>query len=215
MKKEDDYKQISMDEYLSSKPSYAVPQVEIRVKDTATLYSNKEMSGPAAAIDAVQELLMHMDREYMIVVNLNSALNPINYNIVSIGNLNTAVATMPEIFKSAILSNASNIIMVHNHPSGSVKPSKEDIKVTKNALVVGKLLGIHVADHIILGTGPLGGDIYSFRSECTELGLDFSTRALHDGDEEILNHMIDEIQNRDHKAPASIENKKAKRGRKQ
>lgn len=75
----------------------------------------------------------------------------IGIHTVSIGNLNSAIVSPREVFKAAILANAASIIVGHNHPSGDVTPSPEDIQVTTTLQQAGKLLGIEVLDHIIVG----------------------------------------------------------------
>lgn len=70
---------------------------------------------------------------------------------VSRGTLNSSIVHPRDIFKRALLQNAANIIMVHNHPSGDPMPSKDDIEVTRRIEEAGKLLGIQLIDHIIIG----------------------------------------------------------------
>ena len=69
------------------------------------------------------------------------------------GSLNASVMEAREIFKSSILSNAASIILLHNHPSGELQPSKEDLNLTKRIELAGEILGIPLLDHIILGQG--------------------------------------------------------------
>ena len=72
-------------------------------------------------------------------------------NLVSVGTINASLVIPREVFKSSILANASAIIGLHNHPSGNVKPSKEDMIVTRELQKCGQLLGIELLDHIIVG----------------------------------------------------------------
>lgn len=92
------------------------------------------------------------------VLNLKSNSQVINMNVVSVGTLNTALAHPREVFKSAVLSNAAGIILLHNHPSGNSYPSREDYNVTKRMLAAGEIMGIPVMDHVIVA----GNDYYSF-----------------------------------------------------
>ena len=101
------------------------------------------------------------DREALCVVNLRNDLAPINMNIVSMGSVKTSIASAREVFKSSILSNASSIMLLHNHTSGNLFPSQGDIDVTKQIAVVADLLDIPLMDHVILGHR---GDFFSFRS---------------------------------------------------
>ena len=70
---------------------------------------------------------------------------------VSRGGLNASIVHPREIFKRALLLNAASIILAHNHPSGDTTPSREDINITKRLVEGGKILGIEVLDHIIVG----------------------------------------------------------------
>ena len=91
------------------------------------------------------------DREEAWVVLLNSQNQVIGANLLSIGVLDASMMHPREIFKVAILGNASTIILVHNHPSGKSEPSCEDKHVTERIRNAGELHGIPLADHIIIG----------------------------------------------------------------
>ena len=118
-----------------------LPQVSIRMVQEKPLLANEAMINPEAAIRVMHDFLKDMDRELVCVVNLQSDLKPINMNIVSIGALRESMIHPRELMKSAILSNANSIMMIHNHPSGNLEPSKEDILVTDRIHQVGELLG--------------------------------------------------------------------------
>ena len=129
------------------KERYKLSKVEVRLKlnKNGGLYSTEPITTPSAAVKAMAEAMAQLDREYVCVVNLNSQAQPINYNIVSIGTLDSAAASKSNIFKSAILSNASSIILLHCHPSGSLKPSMDDTKLTisliQQTVAVGRFPG--------------------------------------------------------------------------
>ena len=89
-------------------------QVAIRLVEQPPLYSETPMDGPEAAVRVMHDLLADMDREVFCIVNLQSDLRPINMNIVSVGALDHTIAHPREIFKSAILSNASRMLLIHN-----------------------------------------------------------------------------------------------------
>lgn len=139
-----------------------LPVVSIRLVSELPYLSNKPILNAKDAIHIIGNMLEDWDRECLVVVNQNSSGRPINMNIVSIGSINYSIVTGREIFKSAILSNAATIIMLHNHPSGSLIPSKMDIDITKKILEAGKLLDIYLTDHIILGKN---GEYLSLRQE--------------------------------------------------
>jgi len=103
-----------------------------------------------------------IDREVFIVIHLDtrnqvSAIEPVSY-----GDLNTNHIAMREVFKGAILSNAASIILAHNHPSGSLTPSAEDVAFTHEAVKAGDLLDIEVLDHLVFSDT----DYISMRERC-------------------------------------------------
>ena len=142
---------------------YELKQVKVRLKlaEAEPLYSTEQITTPDKAAEVMAQALSQMDREYCCVVNLDRANHPINFNVVSIGDVNQAHVPIQNVFKSAILSNASSIMMFHNHPSGSVQASREDIDVTKRLIEAGKIMNIPVLDHIIVGGGT--AERFSFK----------------------------------------------------
>jgi antirestriction protein ArdC/proteasome lid subunit RPN8/RPN11 len=151
-------------------------QVAIRMVEQPPLYSNEPMNNPDVAIRVMNEFLSQMDRELFCIVNLQADLTPINMNIVSVGSLNEALINPREIFKSAILSNAHSMMLIHNHPSGNLTPSTSDIQTTARMQELGELMGISLVDHIITGRN---GNYYSFRDkgEFPDSRVRFSTRV--------------------------------------
>ena len=106
------------------------------------------------------------------MVNLNTKLKPINFHIVSVGELNQSVATIPNILKSGILSNAASFILLHNHPSGETIPSQEDLMTTRRVIEAGKLIGIPLMDHIIVGSNE------NYRSMRQAMDADFENNQI-------------------------------------
>ncbi len=154
---------------------YKLDQVAVRLKLTeeAPLYSTESVNTPQKAVDIMREMMKDLDREHVCVVNLDGALHPVNFNIVSIGDVNSSPITMRELFKAAILSNAGSIMMFHNHPSSSLKPSLEDHKTTARVMAAGETMGIPLLDHIIVGGGT--GDYFSFKEA---FGEQFTIRGI-------------------------------------
>ena len=148
---------------------YQLQEVNVRLclKEGAVLYSTAPLSHPEAARDVMRDVLKDLDREMVCVVNLDNKMKPINYNVVSIGSIDQSMVPIQNVYKSSILSNAASIMLLHNHPSGDVSPSSPDFDVTKKLVEAGKLMGIPVIDHLIIG--GMNGDIYSFRTENPEL----------------------------------------------
>lgn len=124
-------------------------QVSIRLVQESPLLSDESINTPEQAVKVLGEWLEGMDRELVCVLNLQADLKPINMNIVSMGALNEAQVHPREVMKSAILSNAACMMLLHNHPSGSLKPSKEDVKVTDMMHQVGNLLQIPLVTPIL------------------------------------------------------------------
>lgn len=107
------------------------------------------------------EELKDKKQEYFLSLTLDGASNLIQKRIVFIGTLNHSIVHPREIFADAITDRAAGIIFVHNHPSGDSEPSKQDIEITKRLVEVGKIVGIEVIDHIIIGKDGY----YSFQGE--------------------------------------------------
>ncbi len=100
-------------------------------------------------------------QEHFITITLDGANNLIEKRVITIGTVNQSLVHPREVFADAITDRAASIILCHNHPSGTMEPSKEDIVVTKRLSEAGKMLGIEVLDHVIFGSEKF----YSFKSE--------------------------------------------------
>ncbi len=142
-------------------------QVRLRLSEAEPLYSTESITSPEIAAKVMAGALAEMDREYCCVVNLDGSNHPINFNIVSIGDINHAYVPVQNVFKSAILSNASSIMLLHNHPSGSLNPSKDDIELTRRVIEAGAIMNIPVIDHLIVAGGT--AELVSIREERPEI----------------------------------------------
>ena len=105
---------------------------------------------PSDVYELVKDELVNSDREMLLSVMLTVKNDLIGVETVSIGSITASTTTPRDVFKSAILANAVAIILCHNHPSGELIPSDEDIKITKQLIAAGELLGIKVLDHLIV-----------------------------------------------------------------
>lgn len=121
------------------------------VKESSILYQKRSVCSPQDGYELLKQFLDDKDREHFIVVSLDTKNQPVSINVCHIGSLNASIVHPREVMKSAILSNAASIIVGHNHPSGKTEPSREDIEVTKRLVEAGKVIGIEVLDHIIVG----------------------------------------------------------------
>jgi len=100
-------------------------------------------------------------REAMVIIFLNQANETIGYTTLSIGGVCGTVVDNKLLFQAAFACNATQFIMVHNHPSGNLNPSQSDIKITKQVKECGKILALPLLDHVILTET----DHYSFANE--------------------------------------------------
>ena len=126
-----------------------MPTYESRIRSSATAHT------------VLQEFMDGADREMFVVMLLDRKNGVIGLNTVSIGSLTGSLVHPRECFKPVLLSNACSVILSHNHPSGDPLPSQEDRAITARLVQAGKLLGIDVLDHIIVGDGKY----FSFADE--------------------------------------------------
>jgi DNA repair protein RadC len=94
-------------------------------------------------------------QEVFVVITLNAKNRVIQKHLVSIGTVNSALVHPRECYRTAILDGASALILAHNHPSGDPTPSSEDIKITRQLISAGEVMGIKVLDHVIIGNTAL------------------------------------------------------------
>lgn len=149
--------------------SNELKRVEVRLKLTEGngLYSSESIDKAETAVRVMAGAMAGLDREEVCVVNLDGKGHPINFNVVSIGGVNQSIVPVGNVFKTAILSNAASIILMHNHPSSDVSMSRQDADVTRQVMYAGRIMGISVLDHIIVGGGT--GECYSLRTHYPEL----------------------------------------------
>lgn len=137
--------------------------VSIRLVKDATVLSGHEIHCPGDAVAVVGEMLCELDREVVCVINLKADGTPINCHFASIGAVNQSIACPRELFKSSILSNAAGMLLVHNHPSGRLQPSKEDTILTDRMVKLCGMMGIPLMDHVIVGGD--NRNYFSFREK--------------------------------------------------
>ena len=110
------------------------------------------LSSPHKVANYLQELLRRAKKEHFIALLLDSKNNLISVNTISVGILNETLVHPREVFEPAIRSLAAYIIICHNHPSGDLEPSIDDLKLTQRLVSVGELTGITILDHIIVSS---------------------------------------------------------------
>ncbi len=133
------------------KNEFQLEVVSVRLVKESSILSAEKITTPETAVRVMGEVLGELDREVVGVINLKADGTPINCHIASMGSLNGSLAEPRELLKAGILSNACSMILVHNHPSGDLSPSKEDIAITDRMVKVCGLVGIPLIDHVIVG----------------------------------------------------------------
>ncbi|MDP3800233.1 MAG: DNA repair protein RadC [bacterium] len=137
----------------------AVFEIGHRLSTQTLPYKSKELTDPRKVYYLIKNKLKDYQREHFYIIALNSR----NHSIVevSIGSLNASIIHPREVFAEAIKNKAASVILAHNHPSGSLEPSSEDLQITKQLQKSGKILGIQVLDHVIVSNEGF----YSFKEK--------------------------------------------------
>ena len=186
-------------------------QVRLRLSEAGSIYSSKEITNHVQAAEVMSDVLAQMDREYVCVVNLDIKNRPINFNIVSIGDIDAAIAPPQNIFKSAILSNSARIMLMHSHPSGDLTPSMEDMILTKRVYQVGTMMNIPLVDHVIVAGGT--GQTYSLLENHPELfrigAWTAKTQGLDSAQEEASGRMQQGIDSRQEEDPGRMQDRQS------
>ncbi|HQK35166.1 MAG TPA: DNA repair protein RadC [Spirochaetales bacterium] len=134
--------------------AYVVFSRVVLVKEKGAMYDvQKKIGSSYDAYKAITEITKVQEeaQEVFGILILNTTHKIVAVHEISRGTLNASMVHPREVFKPAVLHNAAAIICFHNHPSGEPKPSKEDIETTNRLVEAGKIMGIEVLDHIIVG----------------------------------------------------------------
>lgn len=129
---------------------YAVREMARRIM-AQEAQEPEQIHGPQDVADFLQGRLGYETREHFMVVVLDAKNHILAVSDVSIGSLSASVVHPREVFREALKYPVASIILVHNHPSGSPSPSREDVAVTQRLVKAGKILDVPVLDHIIIG----------------------------------------------------------------
>ena len=141
-------------------------RVRLALEEDDPIYGSTEINSPGKAVVVMAEMMSKLDREVMCVVNLDQATHPLSYSVVAMGS-SEAATSMQNLFKAAVLSNASGLIALHNHVSGDPRPSRIDVEATKRMIGAGNIMGIPLLDHVIIAAGTK--KYYSFMEGMPEL----------------------------------------------
>ncbi len=109
------------------------------------------IKSPQDAANYMMEEMRYLAQEHFYALLLNVKNQVLSKELISVGSINSSIVHPREVFKQAIIKNASSLIVLHNHPSGDPTPSREDIEVTKRLSETGKIIGIEILDHIVIG----------------------------------------------------------------
>jgi DNA repair protein RadC len=138
-------------------PKYKFAEIAVRI-----IRLHEQSAQPADAPEKVRELWekyvtasdwFDPDKECMVVFLLNSRLNCIGFNLVSLGVLNETMCHPREVFRPAVAGAAWGIAIAHNHPTGDPSPSDADMRTTRRIREAADIIGIKLVDHIIIGDG--------------------------------------------------------------
>ncbi|WZL71586.1 DNA repair protein RadC [Clostridiaceae bacterium 35-E11] len=119
----------------------------------SNLQVKSTIKSPGDVANIFMEEMRYYKKEYFKILLLNTKNQIVSSEDISIGSLNSSLVHPREVFVKAIKKSACAIILIHNHPSGNAHPSKEDINITKRLIEAGKIIGIEVLDHVIIGDG--------------------------------------------------------------
>ncbi len=156
-------KQIVAENHIDETPAY---HIELVREEKPAAFCGKAVFGPEDIADIFRQVLKNEDRELFTMLSLDTKHRVIGANVVSQGALDMNIVHPREVFKTAILLNANCIIVCHNHPSGNITPSREDLETTKRLIKAGNLLGIPLLDHLIVGWEMDGSfRYYSFKEQ--------------------------------------------------
>jgi DNA repair protein RadC len=151
-------KDASLDEMTSikgigtAKAIQLLAAVEIGRRITNLNYNERyTIRSPEDGAKYMMNDMRFLSQEHFVCLYLNTKNQVIHKQTVFIGSLNASIVHPREVFKEAFRRSAASIICLHNHPSGDPAPSREDIEVTKRLVECGKIIGIEVLDHLIIG----------------------------------------------------------------
>ncbi|MDN4619726.1 DNA repair protein RadC [Paenibacillus sp. PsM32] len=111
----------------------------------------KAIRSPRDAADLLIEQLRYLQKEHFVCLFLNTKNHIISQETLSMGSLNASIVHPREVFRAAIKCSSASVIFAHNHPSGDPTPSPEDVALTKRLVDAGKIIGIEVLDHLVIG----------------------------------------------------------------
>lgn len=149
--------------------------------ETEYEFDGVDIKNPQSVAKIIRASIKDMKKEHFMIIPLSTRNKKIGkpYPIpVSTGTLNASLVHPREVFKEAIARSASSVVLAHNHPSGDPEPSEEDLRITKRLVEAGKIIGIEVLDHIIIGKNVIKGNIVNHRKDEKESYCSFKEKGL-------------------------------------
>ena len=127
---------------------------EIAIRMSREKASGKlKFDSPRSVAEYYMEEMRHQEKEKILLLLLDNKLQFIEEYMISLGTVNSSLLSTRDVFIRALKVRASHIMLLHNHPSGDPKPSRQDILITRKIKEAGELMDIPLVDHIILGDG--------------------------------------------------------------
>lgn len=146
---------------------FSVQKLLLVAEETVEYVPSQDVTSPEDIRDICIDMNLHRSPEEIVsMFTFNAKGKVLGYHEISHGTISCSVVNPRDIFKRAMLENASSIALVHNHPSDCAEPSKEDILVTKRVAEAGRLMEIDLLDHLIITPS---GEFLSLRKERPEV----------------------------------------------
>lgn len=155
----------------------------IRLVKEREIHYDEPITNPEQALNAIIQEMQDLDREMLMTLNLNHKNKVINAHVVSVGGLDRSFVDPKSVFKAALLSNASKILMFHNHPSGDCTPSVDDYNITEKIKNGCLYFNMELVDHIVIGKDKF----FSIES-----GMENSYELVRNEESELSNKDLEE-----------------------
>jgi len=137
---------------MNATTNYSCPVYSLKLVRERTVRYRTTVDNPATAAIVLKALIGETDREHFAVLFLNAAKEVVGAHLAFVGSLDSVGGvTVREVFKAAIVANASAIVLGHSHPSGTLEPSPQDVQTTDHLVAASRIVGIPILDHVIVG----------------------------------------------------------------
>lgn len=149
-----------IEETVKHRRKKAICVVRARQERTGILYTDRSrISGPEDVLATFGRLFDRAGVEQMIAAALTTGGEPVAVRLIAVGGVDSCMVSVAEVLKFTLLSNCPAVLLVHNHPSGNIKPSEEDRKITDQIKEAAAIVGLRFLDHVIVGDRRYGYSI--------------------------------------------------------